>query len=120
MPNDREKPHSYNPHPLAFLAPLSAFAHAQRMDRILPTAPGDFDAVADGTDKVHVHMPSPLAPNELKLTTRFSMDTGVITQDLLGPILEGSLTRWVMETHEAGIREALIQLGWTPPPEKTD
>jgi len=45
------------------------------------------------------------------------MTTGDIRQTLRQktPEFEREISTWVMRTREAGIREALIKLGWTPP-----
>jgi hypothetical protein len=53
-----------------------------------------------------------------QLTTEVAPD-GVITQTLeleREGIME-HLSRWVVRAQDEGIRQALIQLGWTPPPD---
>jgi len=52
-----------------------------------------------------------------KLETSVSGD-GVISQSLLSSDIQdhiNEVTRWVCDTREATIKQALINLGWTPP-----
>jgi len=44
--------------------------------------------------------------------------TGLITQSLIKEETE-NISRWVCDTREVAIRSALVELGWTPPPEPT-
>mgnify|MGYP006891164457 CR=1 FL=1 len=41
-----------------------------------------------------------------------------ITQDMYTEVNDTRerLSRWTLDTSEAGVRAALIELGWTPPP----
>lgn len=51
-----------------------------------------------------------------RLTTLPHID-GKITQELQeynGDVTR-TLTRWVMDSREKGVHDALVQLGWTPP-----
>ena len=51
-----------------------------------------------------------------RLTTLPHID-GKITQELqeyTGDVTR-TLTRWVMDSREKGVHDALVQLGWTPP-----
>lgn len=51
-----------------------------------------------------------------RLTTLPHID-GKITQELqeyTGDVTR-TLTRWVMDSRETGVHDALVQLGWTPP-----
>jgi hypothetical protein len=53
----------------------------------------------------------------LDVTTSFK---GGLVEQTLFEISSGraqEVTRWVMNTREHAIREALIAMGWTPPPE---
>lgn len=43
---------------------------------------------------------------------------GTITQVLVRNLTE-ELCAWICDTREQSIKEALVQLGWTPPKEKT-
>lgn len=43
---------------------------------------------------------------------------GLIIQTLLEDKVK-TLTRWVCSTREVAIKDALIELGWTPPKEET-
>lgn len=47
--------------------------------------------------------------------TSFNQETGEIKQSLVTS--ENAVIVWIMNTREDFIREALIKLGWTPPPE---
>jgi hypothetical protein len=52
----------------------------------------------------------------LRLTTTPHHD-GTITQELdsyCGEVTR-AMSRWVIDTREQGVRDALMQLGWTPP-----
>lgn len=50
----------------------------------------------------------------LKLHTEIREDA-VICQKMSDA--ERDINLWVMDTRQKGIRDALIQMGWTPPPE---
>lgn len=52
---------------------------------------------------------------ELKTTI---LDDGVVEQEQLG--IGGNITRWIIDTRDQAIREALIKLGWTPPSESKE
>ena len=45
-----------------------------------------------------------------KITTELQKCIGVQTE---------TMARWVMDSSEKGMRDALVQLGWTPPKETT-
>ena len=50
------------------------------------------------------------------IATNWNAD-GLITQHIEGlEPLYGRMTKWVMDSRDAGIRKALIDMGWTPPP----
>lgn len=52
---------------------------------------------------------------------RYRVDTQVTKDDLIVQELfngQQMLSRWIMNTRDAQIREALITLGWTPPHSK--
>ena len=51
-----------------------------------------------------------------RLTTLPHID-GKITQELqeYNGDMTRTLTRWVMDSREKGVHDALVQLGWTPP-----
>lgn len=54
---------------------------------------------------------------DMNITIDTSVNDGVIIQDVHS-IVDGErerLSRWMLDTSEAGIRAALIELGWTPP-----
>ena len=56
-------------------------------------------------------------PNNVRLVTSWN-DEGIITQHLDGidPFVE-RVSKWICNTRDAGIKKALIELGWTPPGE---
>lgn len=62
----------------------------------------------------------------MKLTYTLNTDTvgDMIVQSLFleGPMTKKTeeISRWCMDTRERTTREALIKLGWTPPPEKPE
>ncbi|MEI6165946.1 MAG: hypothetical protein WCS52_02015 [bacterium] len=59
------------------------------------------------------------AQHSLNLVTSYNIESGIIAQRLEGvPEYFGTLTSWVCNTRDAGIRKALIDMGWTPPAEK--
>lgn len=53
------------------------------------------------------------------LTTKIERESGVITQKLKQDMdgLVEELQDWVYKTREQAMRQALIDLGWTPPQE---
>ncbi len=51
--------------------------------------------------------------DSLKLTVNTAIDNTTIKQEFVD--VAGQMHRWVMDTRETQIREALIKLGWTPP-----
>lgn len=56
--------------------------------------------------------------DEMKYTIKTSsFENGIIEQELYRktPTCEERVMRWVMDTRETGIRDALVKLGWTPP-----
>ena len=57
----------------------------------------------------------------VRLTT-LPMTDGKIIQELSNRMgdIENQMTRWIMDTRENGVREALVQLGWTPPSQDGD
>jgi hypothetical protein len=53
------------------------------------------------------------------VTTETLKEQGIITQELQQDI-DGHITRlsrWVVQTRDESVRQALIKLGWTPPPD---
>lgn len=56
------------------------------------------------------------------ISTRVDISTSLIVQELSfsssGDVLSmrDMVTRWVINAQDAGVRESLIRLGWTPPP----
>jgi hypothetical protein len=56
-----------------------------------------------------------------RLTTLPHID-GKITQELQEYMGEQTrtLSRWVLDSREQGVRDALVQLGWTPPNARID
>lgn len=59
---------------------------------------------------------------KLTLKTDVDYDLGVITQQLVDERMErlrditATTTQWVIRTREKAIHDALVSLGWTPPP----
>ena len=53
---------------------------------------------------------------DYNISTRFDASNGVITQQVKNHSQE--LWRWIINTREAQVRDALVALGWTPPPDK--
>lgn len=51
----------------------------------------------------------------MKMTGHVNCETGVISATLTD--ISDNLTKFVVETREQIIRDGLIRLGWTPPPE---
>lgn len=50
----------------------------------------------------------------LGLSTSIDYDSEAITMTARA---DGVVTRWLYDTREKSLREALVNLGWTPPPE---
>lgn len=53
---------------------------------------------------------------DVTIRTRVNFESGEIMQELLQA--SEALSREVYKTREAQLRRALIQLGWTPPPDE--
>ena len=56
----------------------------------------------------------------LRETLSYKIDTVIDIKDhiILQSLIDDQknvISRWVLDTREQGIREALIKLGWTPP-----
>jgi len=49
-----------------------------------------------------------------KIDTVIDINDHIILQSLIDD-QKNVISRWVLDTREQGIREALIKLGWTPP-----
>jgi hypothetical protein len=56
-------------------------------------------------------MMTPLERQSVKVTTRFNQDRIETEIDIMGKI-----TRGILDLREDQVRQALIELGWTPPP----
>lgn len=56
---------------------------------------------------------------KLTITTTPHAYSMVITQELTEQFdgVETKLMQWIYKTRDAGVRDALIKLGWTPPEE---
>ena len=55
--------------------------------------------------------------DKLKYQIKTSIFNDVIKQELflISNIYKEKVSTWVIETQEKGFRDALIELGWTPP-----
>jgi hypothetical protein len=64
-------------------------------------------------------MASHYQPPKITLKTDVDFDSGVISQELVeegtGLDIVREKVRWVVNTREKAIRDALVSLGWTPP-----
>lgn len=62
--------------------------------------------------------------NQIRIETQISGD--LIVQEVTGPgrdwktMAREQIIRDVMNTKDAQVRDALIRMGWTPPPNTTD
>jgi hypothetical protein len=54
-------------------------------------------------------------PHKLSVITNWNTD-GIISQHMEGMLTD--MTRMIIKTRDAGVRKALIDMGWTPPKEK--
>ena len=56
---------------------------------------------------------------QIRSVTSWNAD-GIITQHMEGfDDCVTKMSRWIINTREAGVRKALIEMGWTPPPDNT-
>lgn len=64
-------------------------------------------------------MPNALGDNTLKVTTRFNKE--MIEQSVIagaGIDIHQQFVKRILNLQDQGVRDALIKLGWTPPPDQ--
>ena len=58
----------------------------------------------------------PTNPHKPAIVTNWNIEDGVISQRMEGMFTD--MTRMIIKTRDEGVRKALIEMGWTPPPDK--